>query len=66
MQESVDLHEEAGKANEQTLANLSLAEGAMSKDEVEIVKSLQEQKFKKKTKSDLNAWKKFLGVVERV
>ena len=47
MEESVDLHEEAGKENEQTLANLSLAEGAMSKVEVEIVKFLQEQKLKK-------------------
>ena len=37
MEESVDLHEEAGKENEQTLANLSPAEQAMSKDEVEII-----------------------------
>ena len=37
MEESVDLHEEAGKENEQTLANLSPAEQAMSKDEVEIM-----------------------------
>ena len=36
MEESVDLHEEAGKENEQTLANLSPVEEAMSKDEVEI------------------------------
>ena len=36
MGESVDLHEEAGKENEQTLANLSPAEEAMSKDEVDI------------------------------
>ena len=36
MEESVDLHEEAGKENEQTLANLSPAEEATSKDEVEI------------------------------
>ena len=42
MEESVDLHEEAGKENEQTLANLSPAEGATSKDEVEIEKFLQE------------------------
>ena len=58
----MDLHEEAGKENEQTLANLSLAEEATSKDEVEIEKFLQEQKSKNtqyKTKSDLNAWKKF-------
>ena len=44
MDESVHLHEEAGKENEQTLANLSLAEEATSKDEVEIEKFLQEQK----------------------
>ena len=31
------------KKNEQTLANLSLAEEATSKDEVEIEKLLQEQ-----------------------
>ena len=62
MEESVDLHEEAGKENEQTLANLSPAEEATSKDEVEIEKLLQEQKSRithYKTKSDLNAWKKF-------
>ena len=33
----MDLHEEAGKENEQTLANLSPVEEAMSKDEVEII-----------------------------
>ena len=57
----MDLHEEAGKENEKTLANLSPAEEATSKDEVEIEKFLQEQKSKNtqyKTKSDLNAWKK--------
>ena len=37
MEESVGLHEEAGKENKQTLANLSPAEQAMSKDEVEIM-----------------------------
>ena len=36
MEESVDLHEEAGKENEQTVANLSPANEATSKDEVEI------------------------------
>ena len=36
MEESVDLHEEAGKENEQTLANLSPAEEATSQDKVEI------------------------------
>ena len=44
------------------MANLSPAEEATSKDEVEIEKFLQEQKSKNtqyKTKSDLNAWKKF-------
>ena len=40
----MDFHKEAGKVNEQTLANLSLAEEAKSKDEVEIEKFLQEQK----------------------
>ena len=44
MKESVDLHEEAGKDNKQTLANLSLPEEATSKDEVEIEKFLQGQK----------------------
>ena len=38
MEESVDLHKEAGKENEQTLANLSTAEEATGKDEVEIEK----------------------------
>ena len=64
MEESVDLHEEAGKENEQTLANLSPAEEATSKDEVKIEKFLQEQKSKNtqyKTKSDLNAWEKFVS-----
>ena len=62
MEESVDLQEEAGKENEQTLANLSAAEEATSKDEVEIEKFSQEQRSKNtqyKTKSDLNAWKIF-------
>ena len=40
----MDLHEEAGKENDQTLANLSPAEEATSKDEVVIEKFLQEQK----------------------
>ena len=38
MEESVDLHEEAGKENEKTLANLSPAWEPTSKDEVEIKK----------------------------
>ena len=62
MEESVELHEEAGKENGQTLANFSLPEEVTSKDEVEIEKFLQEQKSENtqyKTKSDLNAWKKF-------
>ena len=57
MEESVHLHEEAGKENKQTLPNLSPAEEATSKDEVEIEKFLQERKSKNthyKTKSDLN------------
>ena len=40
----MDLHEEAGKENNQTLANLSPAEEATGKDEVEIEKFLHEQK----------------------
>ena len=36
MEEPVALNVEADKENEQTLANLSLAEKATSKDEVEI------------------------------
>ena len=36
MEESVDLHGEAGKENEQKLENFSSAEEATSKDEVEI------------------------------
>ena len=40
MEESVDFHEEAGKENEQTMANLRLAEEATSKDNVEIEKFL--------------------------
>ena len=40
----MDLHEEAGKENDQRLANLSPAEEATSKDEVEFEKFLQEQK----------------------
>ena len=62
MEEPVALNVEAGKENEQTLANLSPAEKATSKDEVEIEKFLQAQKSKNtqyKTKSDLNVWKKF-------
>ena len=46
MEESADLHDEAGKESEQTLANLSPAEEATSKDEVEIDNFLQEQKSK--------------------
>ena len=42
----MDLHEEAGKENEQTLAKLSPAQEATSKDEVEIKNFLQEQKSK--------------------
>ena len=56
MEESVDLHEEAGKEKKQTLAYLSPAEDAASKDELEIDTFLQEQY---KTKSILNAWKQF-------
>ena len=70
MEESVDLHEDAGKENEQTLANLSLPEEVTSKDEVEIEKFLQEQKSKNtqyKTKSDFNErMEEILWVTERV
>ena len=62
MEEPVALNEEASKENEQTLANLSPAEEATSKDDGEIKKFLQAQKSKNtqyKTKSDLNTWKKF-------
>ena len=52
MEESVDLHEEAGKEKEQTLANISLAEEATSKDKVEIEKFLLEQKLKKHSIQD--------------
>ena len=41
MEELADLDEEAGKENEQTLANLSSAEEVTSRDEVEIEKFLQ-------------------------
>ena len=46
MEEPVSLNVEAGKENEQTLANLSPAEEGTSKDEVEIEKFLQAQKSK--------------------
>ena len=62
MEEPAALNVEAGKENEQTLANLCPAEKATSKDEVEIEKFLQAQKSKNtqyKTKNDLKAWKKF-------
>ena len=63
MTKSVDLHEKARK-KEQTLANLSPAKEATSKDEVEIEKFLQEQKSKNtqcKTDFHLNILKKFCG-----
>ena len=62
MEEPVTQNVEAGKENEQTLPNLSPAEEATSKDEVEIETFLQGQKSKNtqcKTKSDLNTGKKF-------
>ena len=67
MEEPVALNDEAGKENEQTLANVSPAEEATSKDEVEIEKFLQAQKSKNthyKTKSDLNAWNTFCESLE--
>ena len=53
--------EEAGKENKQTLAYLSPAEEAGSKDELEIEKFCRSRnkKNKYKTKSNLNAWKQF-------
>ena len=61
MEESVDLHEEAGKENKQTLAYLSPAEEAASKDELETEKFCRSRNKKNqyKTKSNLNAWKQF-------
>ena len=70
MEEPVALNLEAGKENYiyylllllANVANLSPAEKATSKDEVEIETFLQAQKSKNsqyKTKSDLNARKKF-------
>ena len=52
MEESVDLHKEAGKENKPMLANLSPAEEGTSKDEVEIEKFLQEQKSKQHSIQD--------------
>ena len=67
MEEPVALNVEAGKENEQMLANLSPAEKATSKDEVEIENFLQAQKSKNtqyKTKSDFNVWKKFCELIK--
>ena len=68
MEEWVDLHEEAGKENERTLANLSPSEEATSKDEVEIEKFLHEQKSKN-TQYQTERFKRMeeiLWVTERV
>ena len=46
MDEPVALNKEAGKENEQMLANLNPAEEATSKDEVETDKFLQAPKSK--------------------
>ena len=79
MKESVDLHEEAGKENEQTLANLMPAEEATSKDrnwEIFAGAETKKKKTQYKTKSDLhgqksrtpqlrrNEWKKFCESVK--
>ena len=48
MGESVALNEEAGKENEQTLANLSPAEEAKSKNEVELIENPKTLKAIKK------------------
>ena len=53
--------------DEQTLANLSPAEEATSKDGIEIENFLQAQKSQNtqyKTKSDLNAWRKFCELLK--
>ena len=54
MAESVDLSREAGKENEETLADLSPAGKATSKDEVEIEKCLQDQDFLRNTFTELH------------
>ena len=58
----MDVYEEAGKENEQTLANLSPVEEATSKDEVEIDKFLQEQKSNLKKTLNLPLSKFFISV----
>ena len=52
MEESVDLPDEAGKENEQTVANLSPAEEATRKDEVEIEKFFAGAEIKKHSIQD--------------
>ena len=51
MEESVDLREEAGKENKQRLAHLSKLRN--------FCRSRNQNNAQYKTKSDLNAWKKF-------
>ena len=60
MEETVALNVEAGRENEQMLANLSPAEKATSKDEDKIEKFLRAQKSKNtqyKTKRMSKRWK---------
>ena len=64
MAEQKDLTENESNENKQSLANFYSAEAVKTSDEDEITieKFLQAQKSKNteyKTKSDLNAWKKF-------
>ena len=56
MEESVDLHEEAGKENEQTLANMSPAEEATSKDDMSRNWEISQEQKSKNTqwKTNLN------------
>ena len=68
MEESVGLYEEAGKENEQRLAHLSLAKEATSKDKSKLrnfCRSRNQNNTQYKTKSDLNAWKKFCESLKR-
>ena len=69
MEESADLHEEASKENEQTLANLSPAEEAKGKDEVEVEKSFARTEIQKYSVQDYERFKcleEILWVTERV
>ena len=60
MEEPVTLNVEAGKENEKTLENLSPAEEATSKDELEIEEFLQAQKSKNTQYKSLEQLKTYL------